>query len=50
MRGQIEYDFYGYAVQEYLTEYEENARRILKKIKIPQEEIELSIQEGQEKI
>ena len=46
----MEFDFYGDAVREYLTEYAENTRRILKKIKIPQEEIELSIQEEQEKI
>ena len=46
----MDFDFYGDAVQEYLIEYAENTRRILKKIKIPQEEIELSIQEEQEKI
>lgn len=46
----MDYDFYGNAVQEYMTEFAENTRRILKKIKIPQEEIELSIQEEQEKI
>ena len=46
----MDFDFYGNAVHEYMTEFAENTRRILKKIKIPQEEIELSIQEEQEKI
>lgn len=46
----MDFDFYGNAVQEYMTEFAENTRRILKKIKIPQEEIELAIQEEQEKI
>ena len=46
----MDFDFYGDAVQEYLTEYSENIRRVLKKIKIPQAEIELQIQEGKEKI
>ena len=31
----MDFEFYGDAVQEYLTEYAENTRRILKKIKIP---------------
>ena len=48
--GRMDFDFYGNAVQEYMTEFAENTRRILKKIKIPQEEIELAIQEEQEKI
>ena len=46
----MDFDFYGDAVQEYLTEYAENTRRILKKIKIPQVEIELQIQEEKERI
>ena len=45
----MDFDFYGDAVQDYMTEYAENTCHILKKIKIPQEEIELSIQEEQEK-
>lgn len=39
----MDFDFYGNAVQEYLAEFEENTRRVLKKIKIPQAEIELHI-------
>ena len=46
----MDFDFYGDAVQEYLTEYSENIRRVLKKIKIPQAEIELQIQDEKEKI
>lgn len=46
----MDFDFYGDAVQEYLTEYSENIRRVLKKIKILQAEIELQIQEEKEKI
>ena len=48
--GQMDFDFYGNAVQEYLAEFEENTRRVLKKIKIPQAEIELQIQDEKEKI
>lgn len=46
----MDFDFYGNAVQEYLAEFEENTRRVLKKIKIPQAEIELQIQDEKEKI
>ena len=46
----MDFDFYGDAIQEYLTEYAENTRRVLKKIKIPQVEIELQIQEEKERI
>ena len=46
----MDFDYYGDAVQEYLAEYAENTRRVLKNIKIPQTEIELQIQEEEDKI
>ena len=46
----MDFDFYGNAVQEYMTEFEENTRKVLKRIKIPQDEIDLHIQEEQKRI
>lgn len=46
----MDFDFYGEAVQEYMDEFAENARRIQNKIKIPQSEIELLIQGEKDKI
>lgn len=46
----MDFDFYGNAVQEYMTEFEDNTRRVLKKLKIPQEEIESQIQTEKERI
>lgn len=46
----MDFDFYGNAVKEYMTEFAENTRKVLKRIKIPQAEIELQIQEEKERI
>ena len=46
----MDFDFYGNSVQEYMTEFEDNTRRVLKKLKIPQEEIESQIQSEKERI
>lgn len=46
----MNFDFYGNAVQEYMTEFSENIRNVSKRVKIPQEEIDLHIQEEQKRI
>ena len=33
--GRMDFDFYGNTIQEYMTEFEENTRHVLEKIKIP---------------
>lgn len=46
----MDFDFYGDAIQEYMAEFAENTRRVLKRIKIPQAEIDLQIQEEGESL
>ncbi|MBQ7645951.1 MAG: hypothetical protein IJS94_01655, partial [Clostridia bacterium] len=44
------YDFYGSAVREYLAEFEENTRKIQRRLNIPKEEINYQIQSERDNI